>query len=88
MNTPIELISFNVRHLAALNRLKKGEPVNLTTLSEVLHCSPATITGVRDRLQKSGYIEDHADTDRRACYVKITESGKKALQELTDILSK
>ncbi|NQU19011.1 MarR family transcriptional regulator [bacterium] len=55
----------------------------VNTLSKRLGVSPPTITGIVDRLQRSGYVERFRDTeDRRIVFVKLTKRGHKFVDKL------
>ena len=55
----------------------------INTLSKRLGVSPPTITGIVDRLQRSGYVERFRDTeDRRIVFVRLTKKGHKFVDKL------
>ena len=52
--------------------------VKATQLSENMHVSAPTITGIVDRLQRAQYLRrTHDKEDRRAINIKLTEKGQK-----------
>jgi DNA-binding MarR family transcriptional regulator len=61
----------------ALQRLQPDEPMKLSDLAQALHCDNSSVTGIADRLEKSGLAERQAHpTDRRVKTLALTERGK------------
>lgn len=56
--------------------LKRKNGMTMTELSQVLAADNSTMTGLVDRLEKSGFVVREASpTDRRALLVRITQEG-------------
>ncbi len=67
--------------------LAEQSPVRLSNLSEKLHISAPTVTGIVDRLEKLGYVKRIPDSkDRRAINVDLTPKGKKVSGKLKTTL--
>jgi len=69
--------------------LQKKDGSSLTQISQGLMLENPTVTGLVDRLEKSGYVKrsDHPD-DRRVYLVRITEKGKKVANKALPIIKK
>jgi len=64
--------------VAILFVLADNDGATMTELSQVLSADNSTVTGLIDRLEKSGYVtRTLSDTDRRTFKVFITPEGKK-----------
>jgi DNA-binding MarR family transcriptional regulator len=69
--------------------LQKNNGLSLTQISQGLMLENPTVTGLIDRLEKSGYVKrsDHPD-DRRVYLVHITEKGNKVANKALPIIKK
>ena len=69
--------------------LQKNDGSSLTQISQGLLLENPTVTGLVDRLEKSGYVKrlDHPD-DRRIYLVHITEKGKKVANKALPIVKR
>jgi DNA-binding MarR family transcriptional regulator len=69
--------------------LQKKDGSSLTEISSGLMLENPTVTGLIDRLEKSGYVKrsDHP-SDRRVYLVHITEKGKKVASKALPIIKK
>jgi DNA-binding MarR family transcriptional regulator len=69
--------------------LQKNDGSSLTQISEGLMLENPTVTGLIDRLEKSGYVKrsDHPD-DRRVYLVYLTEKGNKVAKKALPIVKK
>jgi DNA-binding MarR family transcriptional regulator len=69
--------------------LQKNNGSSLTQISQGLMLENPTITGLIDRLEKSGYVKrsDHPN-DRRVYLVHITEKGNKVANKALPIIKK
>lgn len=69
--------------------LQKNDGSSLTQISQGLMLENPTVTGLIDRLEKSGYVKrsDHPD-DRRVYLVHITEKGKRVANKALPIIKK
>jgi len=57
-------------------------PCRLTDLSQQMRVTPPTMTGLIDRLERSGYAKRNPDSDdRRAINVDLTGKGKRLAQK-------
>ena len=69
--------------------LQKNDGSSLTYISQGLMLENPTVTGLIDRLEKSGYVKrsDHPN-DRRVYLVHLTEKGKKVASKALPIVKK
>jgi len=69
--------------------LQKNVGSSLTQISQGLMLENPTVTGLIDRLEKSGYVKrsDHPN-DRRVYLVHITEKGNKVANKALPIVKK
>jgi len=69
--------------------LQKNNGSSLTQISQGLMLENPTITGLIDRLEKSGYVKrsDHPN-DRRVYLIHLTERGKKAANKALPIVKR
>jgi len=69
--------------------LAEEAPVRLSQLSKKLHISAPTVTGIADRLEKSGYVKRIPDkTDRRAINVDLTTKGRHVAKKLKSTIKR
>jgi len=69
--------------------LQKNDGSNLTQISQGLMLENPTVTGLIDRLEKSGYVKrsNHPD-DRRVYLIYLTEKGNKVANKALPIVKK
>ena len=69
--------------------LQKNDGLSLTQISQGLMLENPTVTGLVDRLEKSGYVKrsDHP-SDRRVYLVYLTEKGNKVADKALPIVKK
>jgi DNA-binding MarR family transcriptional regulator len=69
--------------------LQKNDGLSLTQISQGLMLENPTVTGLVDRLEKSGYVKrsDHP-SDRRVYLVYLTEKGNKVANKALPIVKK
>jgi DNA-binding MarR family transcriptional regulator len=69
--------------------LQKNDGSSLTQIGQGLMLENPTVTGLIDRLEKSGYVKrsDHPN-DRRVYLVHITEKGNKVAKKALPIVKK
>jgi DNA-binding MarR family transcriptional regulator len=69
--------------------LQKNNGSSLTQISQGLMLENPTVTGLIDRLEKSGYVKrsDHPN-DRRVYLVHLTEKGKKIANKALPIVKR
>jgi DNA-binding MarR family transcriptional regulator len=69
--------------------LQKNDGSSLTQISQGLMLENPTITGLIDRLEKSGYVKrsDHPN-DRRVYLINITEKGNRVAKKALPIIKK
>jgi len=69
--------------------LQKNDGSSLTQISQGLMLENPTVTGLIDRLEKSGYVKrsDHPD-DRRIYLIYLTEKGNKVANKALPIIKK
>ncbi|MCP4300870.1 MAG: MarR family transcriptional regulator [Gammaproteobacteria bacterium] len=62
---------------------RAGEPLTMSQLSRELMVSNGNVTGVIDRLEKSGLVaRNRADHDRRIQYIDLTSQGRKDFDKM------
>jgi len=72
-----------------LNFLNRRDPVTAKELSERTGLDTATLTGVLDRLETSGWIERRRHpSDRRAIHILLTDQGRKIVPLLQKKMEK
>ena len=69
--------------------LQQNDGLSLTEISQGLTLENPTVTGLIDRLEKSGYVKrsDHPN-DRRVYLVHLTEKGNKVAKKALPIVKK
>jgi DNA-binding MarR family transcriptional regulator len=69
--------------------LQQSNGLSLTQISQGLMLENPTVTGLIDRLEKSGYVKrsDHPN-DRRVYLVHLTEKGNKVAKKAMPIVKK
>ena len=69
--------------------LQKNDGSSLTQISQGLMLENPTVTGLIDRLEKSGYVKrsDHPN-DRRVYLIHLTEKGKKVASKALPIVKR
>ena len=69
--------------------LQQNDGLSLTQISQGLMLENPTVTGLIDRLEKSGYVKrsDHPN-DRRVYLVHLTEKGNKVAKKALPIVRK
>ena len=69
--------------LFAITTIYETGPCKLSQLSQQMNISAPTVTGIVDRLEKSGYVERrHDQADRRVIYIVLTPKGKGIARKL------
>jgi len=69
--------------MAALMILSEHKERTVGELSIEMKVSAPTVTGIVDRLQRSGFVKRQRDTkDRRVVHIIVTAKGKKASRHL------
>lgn len=75
--------------MVTLMRIYEKATIRLGVLSEEMHVSAPTITGVVDRLVRNGYLRrTHDEKDRRAINVELTNKGKGLVENLLTEINK
>ncbi len=75
--------------MVTLMRIYEKSPISAGTLSREMHVSASTITGVIDRLVRSGYLKrSRPKTDRRVVNLELTDKGKKVVEIMLSEISK
>lgn len=60
-----------------------GGPLTMSQLSKVLMVSNGNVTGVIDRLEKTGYVKrKRAEHDRRVQFIELTAKGSTAFDKM------
>jgi DNA-binding MarR family transcriptional regulator len=69
--------------------LRKSDGSSLTQISQGLMLENPTVTGLVDRLEKSGYVKRSAHPDDRRVYlVNLTEKGNRVANKALPIVKK
>jgi len=67
--------------------LKKKDGQTMSELSSVLSLDNSTLTGLVDRLERSGFVKRNASAaDRRASLVFITERGREEIERARAVI--
>lgn len=76
-------------HSSILFILEQKSPRTMTELSQSLHLDNSTITGIIDRLEKTGMVQrTEFDGDRRKWNISITEQGLAEIDKAKHIITK
>lgn len=76
-----------VPQLAVLQALSRGGPVSIGRLTDAVHLSQATVTGILDRLETRGLVRRHRSaTDKRRVRAELTPDGEKILAGAPSLL--
>ena len=68
--------------LACLRQLEGGGPVTMSELAAVVSLSPATVSGILDRLESRGLIaRERQVEDKRRVLVRLTPAGLGAVRD-------
>ena len=67
--------------LMALKIVKQNPTISMNELSDRMHSSPSTVSGVVDRLVQAGWIvRERPKRDRRSVVLKLTAEGDQLLE--------
>ena len=81
-NFSVTLPQFDV--LSELERA--GQPLTMSDLSRELMVSNGNVTGVIDRLEKSGFVSrTRAEHDRRIQYIDLTQKGIREFSRMAEL---
>lgn len=84
----MERSGLSVTGVWTLFALSREDGLTSRVASERTWCSPATLTGVADTLERDGFIERRRDDDdRRVVRLRLTSAGKAAVDDLREQLS-
>ena len=73
---------------AALSVLRDNPGIEQARIAALIAYDRATIGGVIDRLERKGYVERHtSDQDRRAKSVRLTDLGRRTLEQVSPIVT-
>ena len=73
--------------LVILQEISRFEEVTAGEIARAVSLSQATVTGILDRMEKRGLIaRQRSDSDKRRIMVRITETGKKILEEAPPLM--
>ena len=74
---------------AAILFLLKKNPCSMSELSNVLHVDNSAVTGLIDRLEKSGYVARKMNPlDRRSYSIHITDSGISEINRAKKVINR
>jgi DNA-binding MarR family transcriptional regulator len=84
-----EGIKITPAHSTILFLLEQSNPRTMTDLSQALNLDNSTVTGLIDRLERSGFVyrSDHPD-DRRKWGVFITREGRDEIKRARLIINR
>ena len=75
--------SLSQTQIFTIMTLSEKSPCQLNELSQRLQIAAPTVTGIVDRLEKSGYVKRTRDkVDRRVVNVDLTAKGKRIARKL------
>ena len=78
----LEHHKITVPQLICLREIYEHGPIALSALSKIVLLNKSTVTGIVDRLEKSGLVRrTRISSDRRQIHVEITEKGSVFIQE-------
>jgi len=73
--------------LVAMQALKRDGAMSSSALSRAISLSPATMTAILSRLERSGLIERRkSQADKRVTTIVLTAAGEEALSRAPDLL--
>jgi DNA-binding MarR family transcriptional regulator len=80
-------VSITPAQSAILFLLKRRDGQTMSGLSQELSIDNSTLTGLVDRLERSGFVKRNASTaDRRASHVTITNSGNDEIERAKAVI--
>ncbi len=73
--------------LAALQAVRRLQPVTVGSVAKSIHLSQATLTGIVTRLENRGLVtRERSGTDRRTVFVQLTDAGNELLVSAPSLL--
>jgi DNA-binding MarR family transcriptional regulator len=73
--------------LAALQAIRRAQPITVGALAKEVHLSQATVTGILGRLEnRELLVRTRGTQDRRSVLVELTEAGGKLVAEAPSLL--
>jgi DNA-binding MarR family transcriptional regulator len=80
-------VSITPAQSAMLFLLKRKDGQTMSELTQELSIDNSTLTGLVDRLERSGFVRRNASTaDRRSSHVYITESGNQEIERAKAVI--
>ena len=80
-------VSITPAQSATLFLLKRKDGQTMSELTQELSIDNSTLTGLVDRLERSGFVRRNASTaDRRSSHVYITESGNQEIERAKAVI--
>jgi DNA-binding MarR family transcriptional regulator len=77
------------RQLICLQNLQEQGPLTTGKLAEAVSLSPATVTGILDRMERRGLItRERRPEDKRRVLVAVTAAGQSAAEAAPSYLAK
>ena len=69
-------------HLRAMFALTRQPEATAGTLAREAELNPASVTAMLDHLEERGLVQRRRDTqDRRQCWISLTDTGRKEVEE-------
>jgi len=82
-------VSITPAQSAILFLLKRKDGQTMSELTQELSIDNSTLTGLVDRLERSGFVKRNANTaDRRSSHVYITGSGSEEIERAKAVIRK
>src|SRR5690606_24866256 len=74
--------------LICLRRIRAGDGLTPTALSHAVSLSPATVTGILDRLERRGLVRRaRSSVDKRVVHLEVTPAGLQLIADAPSPLS-
>lgn len=81
----VEAFGITQIQMLVLRMLKQNPLIGLNELSDRMHTSASTTSGLADRLVQAGLIaRERPAKDRRAIVLKLTEEGERLLERISE----
>ncbi len=88
LNRNLEALKLTSVQGMVINSLGEADNIRFNQLGEKLNLTSATLTGIVDRLEKSGFVKRQPNPeDRRSILIALTAAGKKILPEIRSIIA-
>jgi len=83
----LQTFGLTAPQLVTLQKVVRLQPITIGTLSQAVHLSQATMTGILDRLEQQGLVQRTRDgIDRRTVTITATREGAQLLKKAPSLL--